>query len=113
MCRAVQHARLKGIGHRDLNTATCSSPTWTAARRPRSSISAWRSRPIDADRHEFRDPQAIVGTPACMSPEQAEPSSISMDIDTRTAVYALEVMLCELLGGSQPINSKQFERWMR
>src|SRR5262249_24082464 len=56
----------------------------------------------------YADTGAIVGTPAYMSPEQADPSS--MDIDTRTDVYALGVMLYELLVGSPPIDAKQFKR---
>ena len=54
------------------------------------------------------DAGAIVGTPAYMSPEQADPSS--MDIDTRTDVYALGVILYELLAGSPPIDANQFKR---
>jgi serine/threonine protein kinase len=54
------------------------------------------------------DTGAIVGTPTYMSPEQAEPSS--MDIDTRTDVYALGVILYQLLAGAPPLDAKQFNR---
>jgi WD40 repeat protein len=54
------------------------------------------------------DTGAIVGTPTYMSPEQADPTA--MDIDTRTDIYALGVILYELLAGSPPIDAKQFRR---
>jgi serine/threonine protein kinase len=56
----------------------------------------------------YADTVAIVGTPAYMSPGQADPSSV--DIDTRTEVYALRVVLYELLVGSPAIDAKQFKR---
>src|SRR4029077_7939324 len=54
------------------------------------------------------DTGAIVGTPTYMSPEQADPSS--MDIDTRTDIYALGVILYELLAGSPPLDARDFRR---
>jgi tetratricopeptide (TPR) repeat protein len=56
----------------------------------------------------FEDVGAIVGTPAYMSPEQADPSSL--DIDTRTDIYSLGVILYELLVGSPPLEESQFRR---
>ena len=63
---------------------------------------------IELTDQSLADTGAIVGTPAYMSPEQADPSS--MDIDTRTDIYALGVILYELLAGSPPIDAKQFKR---
>ena len=63
---------------------------------------------FDLTDQSLGDTGAIVGTPTYMSPEQADPSS--MDIDTRTDVYALGVILYELLVGSPPLDAKQFKR---
>ena len=63
---------------------------------------------FDLTDQSLGDTGAIVGTPTYMSPEQADPSS--MDIDTRTDVYALGVILYELLAGSPPLDATQFKR---
>jgi serine/threonine protein kinase len=109
VCQAVQHAHQKGIIHRDLKP----SNVMVAEVDGRAS-----AKVIDfgvAKATEFKltdqslaDTGAIVGTPTYMSPEQADPSS--MDIDTRTDIYALGVILYELLAGSPPIDAKQFKR---
>src|SRR5262245_52740123 len=75
-----------------------------SSERPTITGSSCLSEAIEANR---RTTGAIVGTPTYMSPEQADPTS--MDIDKRTDVYALGVMLYELLTGSPPIDASRFK----
>lgn len=109
VCNAVQHAHQKGIIHRDLKPGNvlvtevdgrpvCKVIDFGVAK-------ATEQRLTDMS---LVDTGLIVGTPAYMSPEQADPSS--MDIDTRTDVYSLGIMLYELLTGTPPIDSQQFKR---
>ena len=63
---------------------------------------------FDLTDQSLGDTGAIVGTPAYMSPEQADPTS--MDIYTRTDVYALGVILYEPLAGSPPLDASQLKR---
>ena len=79
----------------------------TAAPSPRSSTSASPRPPSQqlTDKTLFTDFGAIVGTLDYMSPEQAE--LIQLDIDTRTDVYALGVLLYELLTGTPPLDRDQ------
>ena len=82
-----------------------------AGRRPKViDFGVAKATEIKLTDQSLADARAIVGTPTSprMSPEQADPSS--MDIDTRTDVYALGVILYELLAGSPPIDAKQFQR---
>jgi serine/threonine protein kinase len=109
VCTAVQHAHQTGIIHRDLKPGNVLVTEVDGRPTPKvidfGVAKATEQRLTD---HSFGDTGAIVGTPAYMSPEQADPSS--MDIDTRTDVYALGVMLYELLTGSTPIDAKEFRR---
>ncbi len=110
VCQAVQHAHQKGIIHRDLKPGNVLVTEVDGRPTPKViDFGVAKATELRLTEMSFSDVGAIVGTPAYMSPEQADPSS--MDIDTRTDVYALGVMLYELLTGSPPIDSKQFKRW--
>ena len=109
VCQAVQHAHQKGIIHRDLKPGNVLVTEVDGRPTPKViDFGVAKATEVKLTDMSFSDVGAIVGTPAYMSPEQADPSS--MDIDTRTDVYALGVMLYELLTGSPPIDARQFQR---
>ncbi len=109
VCQAVQHAHQKGIIHRDLKPGNVLVTEVDGRPTPKViDFGVAKATEVKLTDLSFSDVGAIVGTPAYMSPEQADPTS--MDIDTRTDVYALGVMLYELLTGSPPIDAKQFQR---
>ena len=109
VCQAVQHAHQKGIIHRDLKPSNVLVTEVDGRPTPKViDFGVAKATEFDLTDQSIGDTGAIVGTPTYMSPEQADPSS--MDIDTRTDVYALGVILYELLVGSPPIDAKQFKR---
>ena len=105
--RAARH--LKGIIHRDLKPGNVLVTEVDGRPTPKViDFGVAKATEVKLTDMSLADVGAIVGTPAYMSPEQADPTS--MDIDTRTDVYTLGVMLYELLTGSPPINAKHFQR---
>ncbi|MBU6413943.1 MAG: serine/threonine-protein kinase [Planctomycetes bacterium] len=106
ICSAVQHAHTKGIIHRDLkpsNVLVAMQEGKPIARIIDFGIAkAVAGSAGQADNLTMQ--QQFIGTPEYMSPEQAQGS---LDLDTRTDVYSLGVLLYELLTGSTPFTAKE------
>jgi len=106
ICSAVQHAHTKGIIHRDLKPSNVLVSVHDG--QPRVKVIDFGIAKATAgnltEKTLFTGHRQLIGTPEYMSPEQAEGS---MDIDTRTDVYALGVLLYELLTGSTPFDSRR------
>ncbi len=105
-CDGVQHAHQKAIIHRDLKPANILVVEVDGKPTPRiiDFGLAKAATPRLGDESLFTQRGFFVGTPGYMSPEQADPSV--RDIDTRTDVYSLGVVLYVLLAGVQPFDSK-------
>ena len=106
VCHAVQHAHQKGLIHRDIKPSNVL--VGEEDDRPLVKVidfgiaKATQSRLTE--KTLFTELRQLIGTPEYMSPEQAEGS---LDIDTRTDVYALGVLLYELLCGTTPFDSRE------
>ena len=105
VCEAVQHAHQKGIIHRDIKPSNVL--VGEADGRPVPKVIdfgiAKATNQRLTEKTIFTQQAQIIGTPAYMSPEQAEVSE--MDIDTRSDIYSLGVLLYELLSGVTPFDS--------
>ncbi len=102
VCHAVHHAHQKGIIHRDLKPANVLVTLHDGTPVPKVidfGIAKAIHRPL-TEKTLFTELHAMIGSPGYMAPEQAELSGL--DVDTRADIYALGVMLYELLTGTHP-----------
>jgi len=107
ICQAIQHAHQKGIIHRDIKPSNILVTLHDGVPVPKV-IDFGIAKATEAQLTEktlFTAYAQIIGTPAYMSPEQAEMSGL--DIDTRADIYSLGVLLYELLTGRTPFDPKQ------
>jgi serine/threonine protein kinase len=106
VCHAIQHAHQKGIIHRDIKPSNILVSIHDGVAIPKV-IDFGIAKAIEGrltDQTLFTPSEHFIGTPAYMSPEQAQFSGL--DVDTRSDIYSLGVLLYELLTGRTPFDQK-------
>ena len=107
ICHAIQHAHQKGVIHRDIKPSNILVTMHDGVPVPKV-IDFGIAKAIEGKLTEqtlFTAYEQLIGTPAYMSPEQAEMSGL--DVDTRSDIYSLGVLLYELLTSRTPFDAKE------
>ncbi len=109
VCRAIEHAHQKGIIHRDIKPSNILITQHDGHPAPKViDFGIAKATQGDlTDKTAFTQFDQFIGTPAYMSPEQAELGGL--DVDTRTDIYSLGVLLYELLTSQTPLESKTLQ----
>jgi WD40 repeat protein/serine/threonine protein kinase len=110
ICQAIQHAHQKGIIHRDIKPSNVLVASYDGVPVPKVidfGIAKATGQQL-TDKTLFTNFAQMIGTPLYMSPEQAHLSGL--DVDTRSDIYSLGVLLYELLTGTTPFNQERFRQ---
>ena len=110
VCHAIQHAHQKGIIHRDIKPSNILIATHDGVPFPKVidfGVAKSIAGPLPLENTIQTMCEQFVGTPAYMSPEQAGLGGA--DVDVRSDIYSLGVLLYELISGKQPFSTKEME----